>query len=359
MLKQNKYLKKLFKIEDPEQLGIRFKRHPKSKKFSEEQGFQWESLRSGTIEIPVCNKSIVPIDDEKQFYFYTHEVGHIKRGHYRTEHPCHHRFDACLPEELEAELNIVESLKKIGEKFEEHSWSKNLRNNTRFYCKSCLKTIKAGECPQSEIKRIEKHLNIIDKATKVDSRRIFFPEQGVEKEHQMILKILLESDPRMKKLIENENIEEKGIKFVKHPESEKFYDTPKTTIWRWNVFRDKRILIPLDKNNSIIPYNKDDRIFNAAHEFGHIELDIFSRPYECGRNFRACLFVELKAHTLGIKRLQKINVQFDKMFWRGQLLNKWFSCEDCLKILNRGKCPKKEREKIKKSLSSILRSIRR
>lgn len=342
-----------------ERLKIKFKKHPESKKFSDKR-FQWHSYFWGTfsiIEIPICKNSIIPSNQEEQFANLMHEIGHRKERHLRLRLPCAHWFDSCLQYELEADLNVIESLKKIRKKFNKDFWLENV-NQLRKQCKNCLKVINENRCPPDIIKKIEKYLDIIDQALKLKSRKIIFPEREEEREHRMILKILIKSDPRMEKLIENENIKEKGIKFVKHPESHKFCDTPERIIWRWTTLFNRKILIPLDKNNSIIPYDKDDRIFNLAHEFGHIEPGIFWKSHECGYSLRSCLSVELKAHLLGIKRLQRINIQFDKIFWRNKLLNKWFSCEECLEILNQGKCPKKERERIKKSLCEIARNVK-
>lgn len=357
LLKKNKYIKKLPDFENRiKKLNIRFKKHPESRKFSDKEGYRWTSYFGGRIEIPIRNKSIIPSDAREQFGNYAHEEGHIKKGHCRKKHPCR-EFGDCLSEELEAEMNSVESSKKIGEDFGKDFWLNQL-SDIRDQCKDCLKVIKAGRCSESEMKKIKKHLNIVDRVLKLDSRKIFFPEKGEEKEHQMILKIFIKSDSKMKKLIENENIKEKGIKFAKHPESHKFCDTPTRIIWRWVTPSDRKILIPLDKDNSIMPYDKNDRIFNLGHEFGHIELGIFSKSYGCGYNFRSCLSVELKAHVLGIKRWQKINARFGKIFWRNKLLNKWFSCKECLGALNQGKCPKKECEKIKKSLCEIAKNVK-
>lgn len=177
--------------------------------------------------------------------------------------------------------------------------------------------------------------------------------QKKEKEHQLILKLLIESDGRIKKLIKNENIEAKGIKFKKHSESEKFCDTPQRIIWRWDTTVNRKVWIPLDKDNSIIPYNKDIRLFNLAHEFSHIEIGFFSKSYKCGFSVDDCLCLELQAHAGAIERLEKINAQFDRLFWQKKLASKRWQCEDCLKIIKKRKCPEDKVSKIKNYLNAI------
>lgn len=158
LLKENKYIKKLPEFEETiEKLGIRFQKHPESRKFSDAEGYKWTCYSDGRMEIPIRNKSLIPSEAREQFANYTHEEGHIKRGHYRKEHPRHHEFGDCLLEELEAETNSIESFKKIGEECGEDFWLNRL-SDIRDQCKNCLKIIEAGECPQGERKKIKKSL---------------------------------------------------------------------------------------------------------------------------------------------------------------------------------------------------------
>lgn len=178
-----------------------------------------------------------------------------------------------------------------------------------------------------------------------------------EKEHQLILKLLIDSDEGIKKLIENENVEEKGIRFRKHPESKKFCDTNTKTIWTWSARSNRNISIPLDKDNLIIPYNNDVRLLTLAHEFGHIEAGNFDEGRGCGHKVNDCLSLEIQVTALAVRRLEKINIRFNKSFWRNRFLHKWQQCKECLKKINQEKCPKEEQEKIKECLNLIARSI--
>lgn len=174
-----------------------------------------------------------------------------------------------------------------------------------------------------------------------------------EKEHRLILKLLIDSDERIKKLIENENIEEKGIRFRKHPESDKFCDTSARTIWMWGSYSNRNISVSLDKDNQIIPYDNDVRLITLAHEFGHIEVGNFGKSRGCGDEVEHCLSSETQADTLAVKRLEKINVKFNKVFWRARLIHKLWQCEECLKKINKKECPQQERKKIRECFKKI------
>lgn len=175
----------------------------------------------------------------------------------------------------------------------------------------------------------------------------------------MILGLLKESDERIKKLIENENIEEKSIRFIKHPESKKFCYTEKRKIWCWAVCPDKTIKIPLDKNDYIIPYDNNRRLYNLAHEFGHIELNIFRKQRMCNLCIKDCLSVELDATLRGIKMLNNINAILEKKFWIHILKNKLAQCDECCQVRNQGKCPRVEVQKIQKLLIAFFQNMQK
>jgi len=178
----------------------------------------------------------------------------------------------------------------------------------------------------------------------------------------MILRALIKSDERIKKLLKLEEIEQLKVKFKKHPESKEFYDTRKKCNWIWSAHSNKKIAVALDKNNSIVPHDKDERLFVLAHELGHLLLGIF--PLfgfrNCKNIVNSCFSVELQAHAICAELLRKINVQFDVLFWSAKLKSKQEKqCKKCLKIIKKGGCPEAELAKIIESLNIIKRNIKK
>lgn len=182
-------------------------------------------------------------------------------------------------------------------------------------------------------------------------------EKKKEREHRMILDLLIGSDKRVKKLLEIEEVKQLKIKFRKHLQSKEFCDTPRRRYWRWSATVNQIILVPLDKDDNILPHNKDRQLFTLAHEIGHIitKTVFLSR---CSQPRYNCLANELKAHLMAQIILEKVDVRFNKSFWKLRLINKWSQCQECLKTINKGKCPKKEQEKIKKCLKIIAQNIK-
>lgn len=178
LLKLNKDIKNLMKIEAAEKLKIRFINHPKSKEYNDKT-FQWRVRADGVIMVPLYKKSIIPTDKNKQFHYYAHEIGHFKNkdsGHFKKEKLCGRVIDNCLLIELQAEINVIEGLKKIGKKFEKPYWSRNF-GYIRDQCKNCLELINKGKCLPGAIAKINKYLNRMDRVSGLESRRIIFPKK--------------------------------------------------------------------------------------------------------------------------------------------------------------------------------------
>ncbi len=167
-------------------------------------------------------------------------------------------------------------------------------------------------------------------------------------EHKFVLDKLNKSGKEFQKLIENEKIDEKGIRFIRHPQSEQFTETEKRTIWIWTAGPDKKIAVALKKDGTMFPLDKKERLLTLAHELSHIEIGVFSDI--CKHKHEDCLSLELQAYAGAIKRCKNVGVLFSESFWHKKILHTQDRCENCLKIINKGKCPKKERQKIKKSL---------
>jgi len=177
LLKSNKDIKKLLKIENIEKLGIRFKKHPESKEYNDEI-LKWTASSDNIIKVPLSNnnKSIIPSNKDKQFIYCAHEIGHTKDKNNKTfkiNRACRYSRESCLAEELRADMNVLESARKIGKKIEKNLWIMNLVD-LRSQCKKCISLIKDGGCPKSEIVKIKEYLNIIDKTFEIKSKKTIF-----------------------------------------------------------------------------------------------------------------------------------------------------------------------------------------
>lgn len=176
LLKSNKDIEKLMELEEIKRLGVKFKKHPKSKNDNTKSG-DWEVKTDNTITIPVYGNLINSPDKDMRLFYLAHELGHLsnKRGfkHYR---PCNHEFKSCLLVEMETDLYAAGLLKKIGVELNGYLWSRNF-GVVRNQCKNCLEIIGKGGCPADMITKINEYLNIIDQVSKLESRRIIFGEE--------------------------------------------------------------------------------------------------------------------------------------------------------------------------------------
>lgn len=174
ILGQLKSNKDIIKIEDPEKTGIKFIKHPKSKKLSADGKIIWNVWASGVMMIQLDdNNLIIPSNPDKQFHYYFHERGHLENknnGHFKKEKACGYNVYNCLRGELEAELNVIKESKKIGKKFEKTYWSKNFGFLWK-QCGKCLKTINQEKCPKEEREKIKKYLKIIFQSVKSEEKK--------------------------------------------------------------------------------------------------------------------------------------------------------------------------------------------
>ena len=173
-----------------------------------------------------------------------------------------------------------------------------------------------------------------------------------EKEHQLILRLLIKSDKRIKKLIENEHVEKRGIRFIKHPESKDYSDRE----FQWKARSDNSVKIPI-RNNSIIPSDKDKQLFYLAHEIGHVANKgngYFWKKRLCNHTIGSCLIEEMEADIFASESLEKINVKLNKYFWLENFKNVLTQCEKCSQLIDKGECPNDEIAKIKKDISMLF-----
>lgn len=171
-LKSNRYIKKLFKLEEVKRLELKFRKHPDSEKYTN-HNFEWQSFHMGIIDVALQKKSIFPLDQDERLYWLLHEIGHIINKHFVQKNACGHKFRHCLQDELEADVYAIKTLKKLGKKFEKNFLTQRLRE-TKIQCETCLRIINKKECLKDEVERIEKYLNAIDQMSKLESRKIIF-----------------------------------------------------------------------------------------------------------------------------------------------------------------------------------------
>ncbi len=165
---------------------------------------------------------------------------------------------------------------------------------------------------------------------------ISYIDDKQRKEHQRILKRLVKSDERIKRLLELEDIKNLNIRFMKHPKSKKYDDKG---IIRWNCTSEKVVRVSII-GKSIVPSDKDRRLHFLAHEINHIKGNIgFSKRKICGYEMRACLEKELEVNIGAQKDFKEIGVRLNEDFWLRRFKNFRRQCKKCLQLLEDGKCP--------------------
>jgi len=77
---------------------------------------------------------------------------------------------------LDAEINVVDSAKKIGLRFNIEFWLKKLQIIKK-QCKNCIKVFKK-ECPKSAAIQVEKYLDIFDDMLQIQSRKLILKKSS-------------------------------------------------------------------------------------------------------------------------------------------------------------------------------------